>query len=326
LFLFLFCLLPVHGEWVKQKTNSLAWFKDVFFVNEKRGWIVGTDGALLSTVDGGAAWVQAQKSTTDAFLQVYFTDENTGWLLCERNIYALRPKATSYLLKTTDGGRNWDHIDFESAGRERVTRLVFDRSGGAIAFGEGGLFYRLQEDGVTWKRSRTAYHFVLLDGAFGDNDIGAITGAGGTIVFTENSGLSWEKATILGNTDTRINSIFFVGPNNAWAVGTNGAIFHSAGGRLWRQQASGTRANLNDVYFTSVTNGWAVGDDGIIVRTRDSGRTWRESASHVTHKLERITFAGDRGWAVGFGGTILTYSAGLINTNPVEVPSLLRRN
>jgi hypothetical protein len=103
LFVLLFCLQAANAGWIKQKTNSFAWFRDVFFVNEARGWIVGTDGTLLSTSDGGATWEQTHKCTTDAFLQVHFTDENTGWILCERNIYSRGPNGSSYLRKTTDG-------------------------------------------------------------------------------------------------------------------------------------------------------------------------------------------------------------------------------
>lgn len=326
-FLFLFCLSTANAEWIKQTTNSFAWFRDVFFLNERKGWIAGNDGTLLSTVDGGATWLRTPKPTTDSFLQVHFTDEKTGWILCERNIYARRSEATSYLRRTTDGGRSWETLEFEDAGRERVTRLLFDKWGRATAFGEGGLFYRLQEDGKTWKRSHTGLAFVLLDGAFGDGDIGALSGAGGTILFTENSGLTWEKATLTGNTHTRVNSVFFVGERQGWAVGSNGVIFHSVGGgRLWRQQESGTHVNLNDVYFTSATNGWAVGDDGIILRTRDSGQTWIDGDSHVTQKLEKITFAGMRGWAVGSGGTVLTYDANAATTDNHGKPILLQRN
>jgi photosystem II stability/assembly factor-like uncharacterized protein len=317
-----------NAGWILQKTNTLAWFKDVFFLNEQKGWIVGADGTLLSTTDGGGTWVQTHKFTTDAFLQVYFTDENNGWILCERNVYTLGPLPLSYLRKTTDGGLNWEKIEFEGSGRERVTKLLFNKWGGAMAFGEGGLFYKLQDDGVTWKRSPHAtVHFVLLDGAYGDRDIGAISGAGGTIMFTENSGLTWEKASLIGDTDTRLNSIFFAGPKEAWAVGSNGAIFHaSGGGRQWRQQPSGTRADLNDLYFTSATNGWVVGDNGIILRTRDSGKTWTDGSSPTTHKLERLTFVGSRGWAVGFGGTILTYNAHSSAADNGRKPVLLKRN
>ena len=96
------------ADWVKQNTNTFAWFHDIFFVNESKGWIVGGDGMMLTTTNGGQTWVQTPKFTTDAFVQVYFTSETTGWLLCERNIYARGANASSYLRKTTDGGRTWE--------------------------------------------------------------------------------------------------------------------------------------------------------------------------------------------------------------------------
>src|SRR5207247_11145403 len=82
--------------------------------------------------------------------------------------------------------------------------------------------------------------FVLLPTRrSSDLKIGAIVGAGGTIMFTDDSGFTWEKATLLGDTDTKFNSVFFAGSKGGWAVGNNGHIFHSSGGaRLWRQQRS----------------------------------------------------------------------------------------
>ena len=326
--LILLCgIQSANAEWVKQNTNSFAWFRDVFFVNEAKGWIVGGDGVMLSTSDGGQTWVQATKFTTDAFIQIYFTSETTGWLLCERNIYARGVNATSYLRKTTDGGRTWERVEFQDGGRERVAKLLFSKNGGGTAFGEAGIFYKLQEDGISWKKSQTSIHFLLLDGAFSDGRIGAIVGTGGTILFTDDSGLTWEKASLLGDTDTRFNAVYFAGEKGAWAVGTKGRIFRSnGGGRLWRQVDSGTTANLNDVYFTSAANGWAVGVGGIIVHTRDGGKTWTDVNSHVTHNLEKIVFAGNRGWAVGFGGTVLTYDAGITNSDPGNKPTLQKRN
>ncbi len=323
----LFCFQTANAEWVKQSTNSFSWFRDVFFVNDHKGWIAGTDGSLLTTNDGGVSWTASRKFTLDAIVQIHFTDEMTGWLLCQRNIYARGKDAASYLRKTIDGGQTWEKIEFDSAGRERVTRLLFNKQGSATAFGEGGIFYKLQEDGRTWKRSITAIHFLLLDGAYADDTMGAIVGAGGSILFTDNTGLTWDKATILGNTDAKINAIAFAGPKAGWAVGSNGTIFHeTGGGRLWRQQESGTTANLNDVYFSNSSNGWAVGDDGTIIRTRNGGSTWMEMNSHITHRLEKIVFAGGKGFAVGFGGTLLMYDATLDNAPNTTKPVLERRN
>ena len=315
-----------NAEWVKQNTNSFAWFKDVFFIDQNKGWIVGTDGVIVSTENGGTTWTQAKKFTADSFVQIYFANETTGWLLCERNVFNRGANATSYLRKTTDGGLTWQKIEFEGGGSQRVTHLLFNSDGVGTAFGEGGIFYKLQPDGISWKKVQTAIHYLLLDGGYSDDRIGAIVGTGGTIMFTEDAGFTWEKATLLGDLDTRFNAVYFAGPKGAWAVGTHGRIFRSnGGGRLWRQQDSGVTANLNDVYFTSPTNGWAVGENGVIVRTRDGGATWFDVNSRTTHRLEKIIFNGGRGWAVGFGGTVLTYDDGPANTDTGPKPILMKR-
>src|SRR5205085_6724728 len=119
-----------------------------------------------------------KRFTTDAIIQIQFTDDATGWMLCERNVYARGNNPISYLRKTSNGGVTWEKVEFEDIGRERVTRMLFGSDGRGLAFGEGGIFYRLQEDGLTWKKSQSMIHFVLLDGAFtGTAGLGAIVGA-----------------------------------------------------------------------------------------------------------------------------------------------------
>jgi len=209
-----------RADWVKQTTNSFAWFHDVYFLNDSKGWIVGDDGTILTTVDGGATWNKERKIMNDSISQIHMVNETNGWMLCQRNIYARGANASSYIRKTVDGGRNWEKFEFQDGGRERVTKLLFNKDGSATAFGEGGIFYKLQEDGVTWKKIQTAIHFLLLDGSFGDTMTGVIVGAGGTIMFTDDSGFTWDKATLLGETNVKFNGVAFIGGKGGSAVRT----------------------------------------------------------------------------------------------------------
>jgi photosystem II stability/assembly factor-like uncharacterized protein len=328
--IFLLCLLcfqTARADWVKQNSKTFAWFRDVFFLKDgQTGWIGGGDGSFLKTVDGGKSWKQVNKFTADTIVQVIFSDENIGILLMERSIYNRGQKGSSYILKTLDGGESWKPMEFPES-RQRITKLLFNEKGAGMAFGESGLFYRLREDGREWVKIPAAIHYLMLDGAFTGETGGAIVGGGGTILFTEDGGFTWDKASIFGDTTSKLNSVFFIDEKVGWAVGNDGKILHTAGGgKLWRAQNSGTTNNLNDVYFLDANNGWVVGDDGTIMRTRNGGSSWYPFNTAARHRLEKVIFVGKTGWAVGFGGTILQYDENSTNEKPSARPSLQKRN
>lgn len=126
LFLFLLCFQATRADWVKHESNSLAWFYDVYFLTEQKGWIAGSGGTLLTTIDGGKTWKKETNFTSDTIRGVYFTDENNGWLLCERDIYSLGSSAPSYLLKTSNGGAHWERIEFGGDKRRKIAKIFFN--------------------------------------------------------------------------------------------------------------------------------------------------------------------------------------------------------
>jgi len=101
--------------WAKQSLGTMAWLHGVFFLDQNRGWIVGSKGTLLTTSDGGTTWQQKGAGTTDVLRDIYFADEKNGWLVCERNVYELKEKLEprAYLMQTTDGGEHWKRIDIK---------------------------------------------------------------------------------------------------------------------------------------------------------------------------------------------------------------------
>ena len=326
LFLLLFGFQATKAEWVKQESNTLAWLYDINFINEKQGWIAGSNGTLLRTNDGGQSWNKIINFTQDTIKQVHFFDINNGWLLCERNIYNRGANASSYLLKTSDGGKSWNTINFTGGGRGRIAKIFFNKSGNGWAIGEAGASFVLQSDQEIWKKRPAPMSYLMLGGVFTNDTNGAIVGAGGSIVFTEDMGSTWNPAAIAGESESKLNSIFFIDEKTGWAVGNDGKVLQTInGGKFWREQNSTVNANLTDVFFKDTAEGWAIGDAGTILHTKTAGNVWISENLKINHKLEKIFFAGGKGWIVGFGGLIMNYNVSEINKSTAK-PHLILRN
>ena len=301
------------ATWNKQTSGTLGWLHSVFFLDQKTGWAVGSRGALLTTIDGGLSWQVKQRPTNDSLQDVYFVDERNGWLVCEANIYELKANAPrTYLLHTGDGGSTWERVNVNGGDVDaRLVRVVFSRGGHGWVFGEAGTIYTTR-DGQSWKRLQPPTRYLLLGGAFIDNDRGWLVGAGATVLQTSDGGDTWHGSTMVNAGGVRFTATSFVDSRLGWAVGTGGRIFHTTnGGRSWEPQNSSVSVDLRDVKFLNALDGWAVGVEGTVIHTFDSGLHWFPEHTGTTHPLERIFFTDrEHGWAVGFGGTIISYGRG----------------
>ncbi len=317
----------VKADWTKQSANTLAWLHDIYFFDENRGFVTGSNGAFLETKDGGKTWQKHKSFTDDKILQITFTDIYHGWILCERSIYDRGQNSSSYLMKTNDGGETWEKVEFTGGGRGRITKIFFNQNGKGFAVGENGVFFELRADGQTWEKSPAPSRYLLLDGIFSDAAHGTVVGAGGSVYFTEDAGANWNQANVFGDKTAKFNSVFFANQRNGWAVGSNGKIFQTmSGGKTWREQNSGVSKDLSDVFFASTAEGWAVGDEGTILHTTTAGNIWTPEETGIKHKLERVLFVGKKGFAVGFGGTILVYDEKSVRIQSAIKPLLQKRN
>ncbi|MDQ3134305.1 MAG: YCF48-related protein, partial [Acidobacteriota bacterium] len=132
---------------------------------------------------------------------------------------------------------------------------------------------------------------------------------GATLLATNDGGETWRSALRPGglNASARLNAICFSDGRHGWAVGSGGAVIHTAnGGRTWQAQATPTDADLYDVKFLNEREGWAVGAQGTLLHTADGGARWQAESFPTRHPLERLALAAPAHvWAVGFGGIIL---------------------
>jgi hypothetical protein len=70
------------------------YFRKIRFLNDSIGWVVGDQGALLKTKDGGNTWSVLPTNVGHDLLSFYFTDEYHGWAA----------GLGGTIIKTTDGG------------------------------------------------------------------------------------------------------------------------------------------------------------------------------------------------------------------------------
>ncbi|MGF1669944.1 MAG: YCF48-related protein [Balneolaceae bacterium] len=124
-------------------------------------------------------------------------------------------------MKSTDGGKNWTSIPFNSF------------------IGVEALFFVDSQTG--WA-------------------VNAATFPSQKIMKSTDGGETWEFQTFPTglSTATRFNSIFFTDNQNGWAVGSGGAIIHTSdGGETWTVQESGT-TNPSTVISFEIPNASSV--------------------------------------------------------------------
>ncbi|HET6979193.1 MAG TPA: YCF48-related protein [Pyrinomonadaceae bacterium] len=301
------------GTWARQRSGTMAWLHALFFLDQNKGWVVGSKGSLLQTRDGGNTWTARASSTEDVVRDIFFLDDQNGWMVCEVNAYQLKTKdePRAYLMKTIDGGEHWKRIEIKGFDVDSVlVRAVFSRKGRGWTFGDAGQIYTTHDAGNTWIALHSPTRHLLLGGIFVDDERGWLVGAGATIIQTADGGETWYQATLPQvEKTTRFTATSFVDNRKGWAVGSSGSVYRTDnGGRSWQRQDSTVDVDLFDVKFIDTLEGWAVGAEGTIIHTTDGGERWMTERSGTPHPLERVFFSDrNHGWAVGFGGTVVSY-------------------
>jgi photosystem II stability/assembly factor-like uncharacterized protein len=180
----------------------------VQFIEKDRGFIVGDDGLILASTDGGVSWSE-QKSGTDAQLFHLAFREEHGW--------AVGTGGT--IIHTDDGGRNWyKQYSGTNTDLNRVW-VVSDRI--LIVTGDGGTLLRTGNAGATWEQVPLKVSEPLFGVSFVDTRTGWVVGYKGRIIRTYDGGRNWVEQ--MSATSTDLFAVSFH-KNRGYAVGRDGLI------------------------------------------------------------------------------------------------------
>jgi photosystem II stability/assembly factor-like uncharacterized protein len=222
---------------------------------------------LLNTIFSHAQWVQQNTGLASPLYNIQFVNLLTGWAT----------GSGSVILKTTDGGLNWQQQIIDLGYPKNLYGLsMLDANTGYIA-GWFETILKTTNSGANWNiisnipsnsgNSNSAASFV-------NSQTGWICSSLGRVLRTTNGGVSWDTSNV-GNTGP-LEDIQFVNPLTGWVCGDVGNLRKSTdGGITWTGTSLLTTANFDGLYFLNVNTGWTVGEqDNMVFKTTNSGGKW----------------------------------------------------
>lgn len=158
------------GEtWQRQRAPSRTELIHIDFANDKRGWISGADGTILTTVDGGASWTKQETGTKATIFHVDFRNDKRGLAVGERGT----------ILRTADSGVTWTPVVVSA--RSTLLNVQFVTDDRCWAVGRSGTILRTDDGGLTWieQESGTKQNLYSL---YLDKKTGWAVGGGGMLL------------------------------------------------------------------------------------------------------------------------------------------------
>jgi photosystem II stability/assembly factor-like uncharacterized protein len=191
----------------QSKTQYLD-FYSVEFEDEKRGFIVGDEGLILATTDGGFSW-EEQKSGVNVQLFHLSIRGKEGWVV----------GTGGTIIHTSDAGKNW--YPQRSGTDSDLNRVFLITEKIGLVTGDKGTLLRTDNAGATWQKMDVGVSEPLFGMSFIDKKTGWVVGYQGRVIRTYDGGLHWVDQDSATSTD--LFSVSFR-ENRGYAIGRDGLL------------------------------------------------------------------------------------------------------
>ncbi len=299
--LFSFIYTAEAQQWNSVETGTDSSLHSVYFVDRNSGWIVGNNGTILHTSDGGDSWNEQNSNSTENLNRVYFFDNFTGWIAGDNNL----------VLFTEDGGKQWSERRPSSVSDQHIIDISFaDWRRGWVAGGPGGHIYYTDNSGITWQRQASLSADSTIAAIQFKDHTDAFAVYGNRIHLSEDNGTEWSESYLLTNSDSfSARDIYFVNDTLGWSTGndqSDGIILRTDdGGKHWEEIHRMNDRELLSLTFTPDERGYVVGMSGTAIYTEDDGNTWNQISIETDADLYEVYMSDPgSGWIVGEGGAV----------------------
>jgi photosystem II stability/assembly factor-like uncharacterized protein len=195
--------------WNRQEYSG-GGLNSIYFTDLDTGWTTGGRTSpssgypatwICSTSDGGSTWnTQLSEVGVYSILRsVFFNDNDNGWAVGRRSIF-YPPGPLPNILLTSNGGNQWDPISYNNAPLDDLELNSVFFIDNITGWAVGGCDWIIGQEyahiihtidgGNNWTEQDAGTNNMLNSVYFVDPNNGWIAGAGGTILSTDNAGVS----------------------------------------------------------------------------------------------------------------------------------------
>jgi photosystem II stability/assembly factor-like uncharacterized protein len=299
----------ISAQWVQQVSGTSKILRAIStrgLSNTNEAWVVGLQGAILHTTNGGTNWINTFSPTNEHLYDVHFVNQSTGIAVGSNGVY----------IRTTNAGGSWS-VNF--AGLDMYSLHFINATTGFMS-GESGAIFKTTDAGLNWNGigvsglDNNGIYFLSGTTGFTCGPVPNLSTS--SIKKTTNNGSNWIEGF---NGNGILNNIMFYDDQKGWACGNSGrVVITTNSGSTWTSSFPvGSNIRLNDIYFSEPeefgngTTGWIAADSGKIFTSTNSGVNWSAQSTPTTEYLYAVrVIANTTGWAVGSNGTILKTTNG----------------
>jgi hypothetical protein len=225
-------------------------------------WAVGNQERILHY--DGASWTSVRGSPSGMHLR-------TVWGRAANDVWAAGGDSQgSRAIALHYDGTRWT----DASPRGDALRSIWGPTTGTSAYAVGNqeigdttTIWTVGASTITLDTSGVLGRVVALGGAGGSN----VWGAGEAGILLHNDGNGWAKISSTVVERVFLNGAWMAGPDEGWAVGSNGTILRFHGGH-WQVSPSGVGWDLIAVHGTSASDVWAGGANDELLHW--DGHTW----------------------------------------------------
>lgn len=261
---------------------------------------------LHALTDAGTWSLQSEDFTMGVYHDLDVVNQDTIFIVgqCEEK---------GVMLKSTDGGKNWFHVNQNI--EYRIDDIEFVNPKVAYAAGYMGYLIKTVDGGGHWEKLNSPNKEHIKSISFLNENMGYLAADYGHVYKTYDGGISWESFSL--NYDSAMKILFLTEQKGFLLHNYSGFLSTLDGGKTWQEVPHDKMFDVTDLTFVNENIGYATG--GILapflyLKTVDGGKTWAgkkyprwtlttyqtisfkdEYSGFVFNQLGEVVFTGDGG-------------------------------